>query len=513
VVFYYPILWMPQWPLWPPLDIYVVAAALMHAGYEVVIIDERADPEPRAWLQNELKDALFVGLTGKMGYQMGNSLEAAQFVKSVRPDCPVVMGGWFPSLFPEQTMTCEDIDVAVEGPGDFNIVPIADGLLEKKSLKGIVGVWSRENGEIVKTPFTALPKLDETAEIPWDVLGIQRYIHPHGWINYYSSRGCPGACTFCAVFCLQPHGWTPLSADRVVNEIDYLVNKIGAKALKIVDTDFLASTTRIMEICRQLLERKITVRFEGLGRYATMNKMTVEQIRLLRTAGCTEIEMGIESGAQRLCDMIQKNVALEDVLDLVKRFVDNGIKMKLNFMFAIPSETKKDLIQTFRMIDAVKRLGRKVRLQLFRYTPLPDAPMNRQVWEQDSRGHQKKTSWSLDDLVNLPINDMPTKMHWISERHERDVKRAFNFYAPLAFYDTISDWARERPIQRTYLKLLRPLARWRTTHGFYAFPIEMWVNNRFGLELPRGEDDGVTPPDDVLPPPKFMGDTLGPEPD
>ncbi|MHC4945008.1 MAG: B12-binding domain-containing radical SAM protein, partial [Planctomycetota bacterium] len=358
VVFYYPILWMPQWPLWPPLDLYVVASALMHAGYEVVIIDERVDPDPREWLRHEISDALFVGLTGKLGNQMGNSLDAARFVKSVRPDCPVVMGGWFPSLFPEQTMECDAIDVAVEGPGDFNIVPIADGLLEKKSLEGIVGVWSRENDEIVKTPFKGLPKLDDTAEIPWDVLKIKRYIHPHGWINYYSSRGCPGGCTFCAVYCLQPHGWTPLPADRVVNEIDHLVNRIGVKALKIVDTDFLASTKRILAICRQLLERKIKVRFEGLGRYSTMKKMTVEQIRLLRTAGCTEIEMGIESGAQRLCDMIQKNLAVDETLDLVRRFVDNGIRLKLNFMFGIPSETRQDLIKTFRLIHRIKKMGR-----------------------------------------------------------------------------------------------------------------------------------------------------------
>ncbi|MHC4944927.1 MAG: hypothetical protein ACYTG7_18080 [Planctomycetota bacterium] len=44
IVLYYPILWMPQWPMWAPLDLYVIATVLLKAGYEVVIIDERVDP-------------------------------------------------------------------------------------------------------------------------------------------------------------------------------------------------------------------------------------------------------------------------------------------------------------------------------------------------------------------------------------------------------------------------------------------------------------------------------------
>ena len=82
VVLYYPIIWMPQWPMWSPLCMYTLAAALMHDGYEVTLIDERVDEDPRGWLEKELPGALFVGIPGKSGGQCRNMESAAEFIKS-----------------------------------------------------------------------------------------------------------------------------------------------------------------------------------------------------------------------------------------------------------------------------------------------------------------------------------------------------------------------------------------------------------------------------------------------
>src|SRR5688572_7141643 len=113
---YYPKLWEPQWPMWAPLDVFAIAASLLHAGWEVIFLDERIDPDPRHWLSVALPHVEFVGFSGKFGEQCRHMVDAARFVKRVRPDVPVVAGGWFPSLHPEATLGCEAIDYVIQGP-------------------------------------------------------------------------------------------------------------------------------------------------------------------------------------------------------------------------------------------------------------------------------------------------------------------------------------------------------------------------------------------------------------
>jgi len=321
VVLYYPKLWEPQWPMWAPLDMFAIATALMHAGYQVVFLDERIDPTPRHWLEVAVKQALFVGISGKFGDQCKHMIDAAKFVKSVRPDVPVVAGGWLPSLFPDATMQCEAIDAVVQGPGDFSIVKLADRLLEKKSLAGIPGVWAKEAGSVVGEHFGHLPPLSETHRIPWDVVNMQRYVHPHGWVNYFSSRGCPGGCTFCAIYCLDPHRWTSLPAERVVDEWEWMYRHIGAKSFRVLDTDFCADQRRVDAICDEVLRRGLEMRFEVLGRHWNLRRLSDAQIEKLRRAGCTEIECGVESGSQRLVEMIDKQLDVTEVTKTFRRYV------------------------------------------------------------------------------------------------------------------------------------------------------------------------------------------------
>lgn len=98
-------------------------------------------------------------------------------------------------------------------------------------LKGLEGVWTREGAGIVKNAFGHLPDITKTHPIPYDVVGISRYMHPNGWINTFTSRGCPGECNFCSIYCLDPKRWTSLPAERVVDDLDRLV-ALGLQGLQ-----------------------------------------------------------------------------------------------------------------------------------------------------------------------------------------------------------------------------------------------------------------------------------------
>ena len=507
VILYFPIVWMPQWPMWAPLCMYTLATALMHEGFEVILIDERVDPDPRDWLEAELQGALFVGIPGKSGGQCRNMEATAAFIKSRRPDMPVVAGGWFPSLFPDQTITSENIDIVIIGPADETLPEVANRILEKKNLEGIGNVFFKENGRVVKNEVGHLPRVENTKPIPWEIVGIKRYLHPHGWINYFTSRGCPGSCTFCSVYCLDPRRWTALPPERVIEDMEILVHKIGVRSFQILDTDFCSNLKRVESICRLILERNLKIRFHVLGRHHTISRIRDEQLELLRRAGCTEIEVGLETGSQRLSDWIRKQVKVDEFVGTIRRFVSAGIRMRVNIMVGLPNETGKDLASTFHKMVELRNLGDGVRFQMFRFTPLPDSTMGREVWAMKARGNQGKVPKTYRELLDFRVNDEPLEMFWISKRHERSVKRAYAFYAPLLFYKGAVDSAKGRPWWRFMLKCFMPLAELRLKHGFYHVPIEMWLNKVFGKRLPLGADSGVPPPEDVLPAPE-MGQSL-----
>lgn len=508
VVLFFPKLGEGQYPVWAPMELYAIATALLHRGFEVSLIDDREGPTAREELERELEGALFLGMSTKLGDQLRNTLAIAAMAKRGHPEVPIVVGGWFPSLFPEALFESPNVDAVVIGPGDCAAPELADRILARQSLEGIAGVWAREGEKVVRNAFAHLPDIAMTHPIPYEAIGVNRYMHQGGWINTFTSRGCPGECNFCSIYCLDPRRWTALPAERVVDDLARLA-ALGFKAFKILDTDFCASASRVDAICAGILERRLEIRFEILGRHWNLRKMTDEQIRRLRRAGCTEIEMGIESGSQRLTDLVRKNLDLREVPETVRRFVTHGIRMKLNFMFGIPTETRIDLTATLRMIDDLLRENGDdgVHLQLFRYTPLPGAASKGDMWKSKVGMTEKL---SLDELANYPISEeQPGPMPWITPRHARVVKHVFYFYAPLAFIPAAMRRARDtkRTFWYTCLKLMRPLARWRVRHGVYAFPFERWLNHVFGYPMRHGSDDGITGPDEVLRP-VLMGESV-----
>ena len=502
VILFYSKLQEPQWPIWPPLDLYAIATALLHADYEVVLIDSRDGCDARQRLRAELPGAVFVGISVMFGNQINNMLEDVKFIKDQRNDVPVVIGGWFAALFPDALFDSPLIDIVVVGPGDFNTPEVADRLLEGRSMEGIEGVYAREGDTIVRNPFGHLPDIRKTHPIPYEMMGIQRYIHPNGWLIMITSRGCPGQCNFCSISCLSPKRWTALRPERSVDELAELV-RLGAQAVRILDTDFCADIKRVEQICRLILERKLEVRWEILARHWNLRRMTDEQIQLMRWAGCTEIEVGVETGSQRLANAIVKDTDVEEVSHTLRRFVDQGIRWKVNFMFGLPTETDEDLRKTLKLIYDMFELGEKaVHLQLFRYTPVPGGDKTSDdVWEQTTFDH-KPTRLTLQELADFPVIDMtPDRMFWITPEHERTVRRVHYFYAPLAFIPGCLDPNYKRPVWRFLLRLMKPLARWRIRHYRFGFPIEKWLNDRFGYALPHATDDSIGPHTDVLPAP------------
>src|SRR5215469_14631206 len=101
----------------PPLGLLSLAASLRQAGFEPRIIDGAIAPDFLTAIRSELDDCLAFGVSLLTGPMIRDAIAASKMVRRIRPELPVIFGGWHPSLTPAQTLRESFIDVIVMHQG------------------------------------------------------------------------------------------------------------------------------------------------------------------------------------------------------------------------------------------------------------------------------------------------------------------------------------------------------------------------------------------------------------
>src|SRR5215471_16198182 len=146
-----------------PLGILAVSTPLLRAGYEVCIVDSTITPNFRKRVLKELEDALCLAVSLVTGPMIKETVMIARDAKRLYPDKPVILGGWHPSLLPDQTLAAECVDVVVKGQGEDAMLEIVERIAAGESLKGIRGVGYKEDRQLV---FNQPRELRPIRELP-----------------------------------------------------------------------------------------------------------------------------------------------------------------------------------------------------------------------------------------------------------------------------------------------------------------------------------------------------------
>src|SRR5690349_21384720 len=144
-----------------PLGILAVATPLIRAGYQVKLIDSTITPNFRARVIEELADALCLAVSLVTGPMIRETVEIAREAKRLYPNLPVVLGGWHPSLLPDQTLAAPYVDVVCVGQGEEALLEIVRHIEAGELPKGVQGVGYKENGQLVFNPRRELRPISE----------------------------------------------------------------------------------------------------------------------------------------------------------------------------------------------------------------------------------------------------------------------------------------------------------------------------------------------------------------
>lgn len=338
---------------WVPYGVVYLAAFLRDRGYNVSICDRRCSGKNFYSVLEELKPDV-VGVSVMTGSIIQDAIEVSKIVKKFDSQIPVVWGGVHPTLLPRQTLEEDFIDVIVEKEGEETFLNFLEAFRNKEHLKKVKGIYFKENGCIKYTgPGSFIKDLDILPMPAWDLLGdVKKYIGGRGpmGISINTSRGCPFRCTYCynTVF-NKGRGWRGLSAKRVVEQIEYLVNTYNIKFINFLEDNFTANVNRVHKICNLLVERGNPIKWECESRVG-LSKETLEK---MKSAGCEYIGFGVESGSPRMLEFIKKEIRLEEVIKTFQFCREVGIKPMIYLMYGFPVETIEDIKASLNLLKKI----------------------------------------------------------------------------------------------------------------------------------------------------------------
>lgn len=338
-----------------PLSCLYLGTVLQKAGYEISIVDERVTTRfeeeiARAVRQESLP--LFVGISSMTGMQIRGGLRAARTIRRVAPEVPIVWGGVHPTLCPDSTLKDPLCDIVVKGEGEITAVELADCLRDSGNLEEVAGIGFKRNGELIWTaPRPLIENLDIIPRPNYDLIPMERYFTRapstgEAQLQLVTSRGCPFDCEFCYNLKFNERRFRYHSAERVVSDIRYLVDRFGVKALFIEDDYFFGHPRRVEEICDRLIEENLDLLIQVPCRIDYLYKRSPEMLAKLHRAGFKELWIGIESGSEARLKEIMKRTTLEQVREVNRLLASSDVYAKYGFMAGFPKEDREETLQT-----------------------------------------------------------------------------------------------------------------------------------------------------------------------
>ncbi len=458
-----------------PMSILSVAAPLAHNGYDVKIIDQRLEKNWQEVVMEVLKDSpVAFGISALTGKQILYGLEVSGFVKK-HSNIPVVWGGVHPSLLPKQTLQNQYIDFVVIGEGEETFLRLIDALKRKTSIDSIKGIGYKKNNEIIISQQRDFINLDEAFDVPYDLVDIENYIAKKSFasgksardIALYTSRGCPHRCGFCYNKEFNKGKWRGKSAESVFREIKYFVDKYGINSFNVEDDEFFVDVKRAREICNLIVENNLNVEIFTTCRVNYVaNNMDSKYLKLLYRAGFRTLAFGVESGSEKILNLIHKDITLDHVFETINRLKTVGINSKYYFMAGFPTETIEDLYKTTDLIYKMKKLDPKIRIPAWRiFTPYPGTDLYalaiREGWQPPQ---------TLEEWANYDFNTV--RMPWISRKKKRVIMNVA-FLINYIFIEKTNGSGFFFGLAKIFGKL----AKWRWEKHYFSLVPERWIIN------------------------------------
>jgi anaerobic magnesium-protoporphyrin IX monomethyl ester cyclase len=366
---------------YPPLQTLIGAACLRREGYSVALFDPTLEA-PQPGFEEALerhRPGLVAVIEDNFNYLTKMCLirnrEVAYYMAAACREAgiPVIANGADASDRAAEYRQA-GFQHVIRGEVEEAIVDIASGSVPRR------------------TPAVDLDSLPMPA---WDLLDAAPYREAwksaHGYfsLNLVSSRGCPYRCNWCAKPIWGDH-YRCRSAGLVAEELREVKDRFAPDHIWFADDIFALSQQWTNQFANavQALDAKIPFKMQS-----RCDLMTRETVADLARAGCEEVWMGVESGAQEILDAMDKGTRIWQVFEARENLRRHGIRACFFLQFGYPGETWKEVVKTVELVRETQPDDIGVSVSY----PLPGTPFHRMVSSQLGA----KENWSDSDDLDM----------------------------------------------------------------------------------------------------------------
>ena len=293
--------------------------------------------------------------------------ETAKRIKAVLPQTRVVMGGLWFSAFSVETLEQNPwVDFIAMGEGELTITDLVRALeAGQDDFSMIPGLVSRAaDGTIKMGPHRGLIlNLDDLPMPAYDLFPMEKYVGHTYWKPFaelLTSRGCPGACTFCYQWSLYDKrnskkdyiSWRGKSHRRILDEMDLLEKKYGVKVVVIQDDAFNVDKDNVRRFCEQKIERGNQIQWVCLGR-ADDWLAHREILPLMNKAGLFMGLVGVEVESDEQLAKQGKGITLQQISDTVQALRGANIATVGTVLIGLEDDDEATIKERFRVADKI----------------------------------------------------------------------------------------------------------------------------------------------------------------
>jgi anaerobic magnesium-protoporphyrin IX monomethyl ester cyclase len=334
---------------YPPLGILYISAFLEQHGYPNDVFDTTFSSKEKFYKYLLEEQPKVIGLYSNLMTKI-NIVEIVRFTKA-NCNSVVIIGG--PDVtYNSSSYLQSGADYLVLGEGEQTMLQLVGYVLSLTGNRNsIPGIAFLESGQVIETAEREKLKDLDVLPVPnrskinfEPYLSVWRKYHGKNAMSVSTMRGCPYTCKWCSrgVYGLSYRRRSP---EKVVEELKLLQQHYNPDSLWFVDDVFTISHKWLEGFKEQLQKEDIRISYECITRADRMNEHVV---RLLKDTGCFRVWIGAESGSQKVIDLMDRRVDVEQVRDMIKLSKEYGIETGTFIMLGYPGETEEDIEETIK---------------------------------------------------------------------------------------------------------------------------------------------------------------------
>lgn len=376
---------------------YAYLAGYLKENGEKVIIEYRPESSHhyKEFVQKIMKmDPLLVGI-GTIYPDLYHARDIIKIFDQEERQFPIVIGGQMVSPTPEFSVEVTGADYGIVGEGEIILYDLVKSLRNNEIPLQLKGLVVQEEKKITFTGSgDYIEDMSRLPEIPYEMFPEDKWLNiGKFYANYadyffapmyryddrivpiHGGRGCPYKCNFC--YHHSNPRYKPIS--QMMEEAEKLLIRFNANMIEFNDDLVIATPRRAKELVDGMKELNIRMKrqieYSISCRFNVLWNMDDEILKGLKGSGCRIMGLGLESGSQRILDIMHKKITVEQIITGLKRLKDAGIIPITAFMVGQYTETREDVEESIKLLKELIRNDKYFVAQFTITTPYPGSEL------------------------------------------------------------------------------------------------------------------------------------------